>query len=108
MVHNGYQEFLLEHPDGEKGISPPKNFDMPEDVIEHYCLREKALADGFVYVAVSKGMYGLPQAGIIAQQLLEERLGKEGYSQSKFTPGLWSHECRPVQFSLVVDDFGVK
>ena len=40
--------------------------------------------------------------------MLEERLGKEGYLQSKFTPGLWSHEWRPVQFSLVVDDFGVK
>ena len=24
------------------------------------------------------------------------------------TPGLWRHVTRPVQFSLVVDDFGVK
>ena len=53
-------------------------------------------------------MYGLPQSGIIAQELLEEKLGKEGYKQSEFNPGLWSHEWRPIQFSLVVDNFGVK
>ena len=53
-------------------------------------------------------MYGLPQAGIIAQQLLEERLAKHGYCQSKTTPGLWRHDTRPISFSLVVDNFGVK
>ena len=82
--------------------------DMPEDVIEHYNLREKATPDGYVYCEIQKGMYGLPQAGIIAQQLLEERLGKHGYHQSKTTPGLWKHDTRPIDFSLVVDDFGVK
>ena len=25
-----------------------------------------------------------------------------------YTPGLWRHVTKPVQFSLVVDDFGVK
>jgi len=82
--------------------------DMPEDVIEHYKLRKIATPDGFVYCEIQKGMYGLPQAGIIAQELLEERLAKHGYRQSKITPGLWTHETRPISFSLVVDDFGVK
>ena len=49
-----------------------------------------------------------PQAGIIAQVLLEDRLGKHGYSQSKIIPGLWTHDTRPILFSLVVDDFTVK
>ena len=53
-------------------------------------------------------MYGLPQAGILAQKLLEKRLKKKGYYQSMYTPGLRLHEWRPIQFSLVVDDFGVK
>ncbi len=53
-------------------------------------------------------MYGLPQAGIIAQELLAKRLKEHGYSQSETTPGLWKHEWRPIAFSLVVDDFGVK
>ena len=83
-----------------------KNF--PEDVIEHYNLRELATNDGKLYVEISKGMYGLPQAGIIAQELLEARLGKHGYKQSRFTPGLWTHKWRPIAFSLIVDDFGVK
>jgi hypothetical protein len=53
-------------------------------------------------------MYGLPQAGIIAQELLEEHLRKAGYTQSKITPGYWKHTWCPISFTLVVDDFGVK
>jgi hypothetical protein len=53
-------------------------------------------------------MYGLPQAGIIAQDLLTKQLHKAGYQQSKVTPGCWRHEWRPISFTLVVDNFGVK
>ena len=53
-------------------------------------------------------MYGLPQAGLIAQKLLEQRLNKEEYYQSEHTPGLWTHKWRPITFSLCLDDFGVK
>jgi hypothetical protein len=53
-------------------------------------------------------VHSLPQAGIIAQELLEERLAKHGYHQSKTAPGLWTHDTRPINFSLVVDVFGVK
>ena len=80
----------------------------PQDVIDHYHLNEKVDANGTLYIRVAKGMYGLPQAGIIAQKLLEERLGDEGYTQSDKTPGFWKHSWRPISFSLVVDDFGVK
>ncbi len=52
--------------------------DMPKDVIAHYKLNEIATPDGYIYCKIQKGMYGLPQAGIIAQQLLEERLEKDG------------------------------
>ena len=53
-------------------------------------------------------MYGLLQAGLLANKLLEKRLNINGYFQSKLVPGLWKHEWRPIQFTLVVDDFGVK
>jgi hypothetical protein len=53
-------------------------------------------------------MYGLPQAGILANQLLTKRLEPHGYYQCRHTPGLWRHKWRPVLFSLVVDDFGIK
>jgi hypothetical protein len=65
-------------------------------------------SDGYVYCEIQKGMYGLPQAGIIAQELLEERLAKYGYHQSKIIPGFWSHKTRPICFTLVVDDFAIK
>ena len=81
--------------------------DFHESVVEHYNLKEIS-QDGWVYVEVAKGMYGLPQAGILAQKLLEERLKDAGYHQSEYTPGLWTHEWRPICFTLVVDDFGVK
>ena len=53
-------------------------------------------------------MYGLPQSGLLAQQLLEKRLNAEGYNQDTLVPGLWTHTCRPITITLCVDDFGVK
>jgi hypothetical protein len=53
-------------------------------------------------------MYGLPQAGIIAQELLQERLAKVGYHQSNIIPELWPHETRKLCFTLVVDNFAIK
>jgi hypothetical protein len=50
----------------------------------------------------------LPQAGILAQELLEKWLNEHGYSQSKAVPGLWTHKTHPILFTLTVDDFGVK
>jgi len=52
--------------------------DMPDDVIAHDTLRDNATPDGYIYCEIQKGMYGLPQAGIIAQLLLEEGLAKHG------------------------------
>ena len=65
--------------------------DIPENVIEKYELKSKE-EDCQVYVEIRKGMYGLPQAGILAQKLLEKRLKNKGYYQSMYTPGLWLHE----------------
>jgi hypothetical protein len=53
-------------------------------------------------------MYGLPQAGIIAQQLLEKRFQQHKYRQSKTTPSLWKHDTQPISFNLVVDNFKEK
>jgi hypothetical protein len=37
----------------------------PTAIIENYSLNEKVL-DGYVYMEIQKDMYGLPQAGILA------------------------------------------
>ena len=82
--------------------------DLLEDVIEHYQLKDMETPEGCFYVEIRKGMYGLLQAGLLTQELLKQRLNKHGYSQSQFTPGLWTHQSRPICFSLVFNDFGVK
>ena len=79
----------------------------PEEIIEQYGLREK-VHKGFVWIKIIRTMYGLPQAGILSNKLLRKRLAKDGYFKLPHTPGLWKHVCRPVWFTLVVDDFGVK
>ncbi len=53
-------------------------------------------------------MYGLPQASILANQLLDKHLATKGYYQCQHTPGLWSPVWQDVTFCLVVDDFGIK
>ena len=63
---------------------------------------------GFIYLEIRKVIYGLPQAGLLANKLLRKRLAPEGFYEVAHTPGLWKHISRPIQFSLVVDDFGVK
>jgi hypothetical protein len=80
---------------------------IPEDIIEQYGLRELA-HNGYVYAEIRKGMYGLPQAGRIANDALVPYLERNGYMQSKHTHGLFTHTTRPTAFSLIVDDFGVK
>ena len=53
-------------------------------------------------------MYGLPQAGIIAQELLKKRLAEYGYHQSKIINGFWKHKTRRICLCFVVNDFTVK
>ena len=78
---------------------------LPDHTIKQYDLEKKALK-GMVYVEMRRCVYGLPQAGALAN-LLKERLAPAGYYEVRHTPGLWKHISRPVAFSLV-DDFGVK
>ena len=39
---------------------------IPEEIIKEYKLRDKVTPHGYVYIMATKGMYGLPQAGLIA------------------------------------------
>jgi hypothetical protein len=102
------KDFYLNTPMSRYEYMRIKLTDIPEEIIVEYKLREIATPDGHVYIEIRKGMYGLPQAGIIAQQLLEKRLAKVGYHQSKIVPGLWTHITRDICFTLVVDDFAIK
>ena len=80
---------------------------IPNEIIEQYNL-QKIAKDGKVYTEINKGMYGLPQSGILANHKLKRDLLPFGYFPCRHTPGLWKHVWRPITFTLVVDDFGVK
>ena len=80
---------------------------LPDEIFEKYNLR-KIFHNEYVYFKIKMGMYGLPEAGILANNLLKKRLRKHGYYECQFTPRLYQHVWRPIILSLVVDDFGVK
>ena len=80
---------------------------IPQDIIAKYHMNEYE-HNGAVLVAVHKGIYGLPQAGKLAQDRLVEHLAKHGYHQAANTPCLFKHDSNSVSFTLVVDDFGIK
>jgi hypothetical protein len=79
---------------------------VPEDIIAHYHLLDVATSKGYIYCKIRQGMYGLLQAGMIAQELLEKWLKEHGYNQSKTTPGLWTHEWHPITFFLLSTTLG--
>jgi hypothetical protein len=61
-----------------------------QEIIDDYGLLEVA-HDGRVYTTIQKGMYGLPQAGILENEFLQRRLALDGYRPTKNTHGLWKH-----------------
>jgi hypothetical protein len=78
----------------------------PEEIVQKYNLGALAV-DGWVYNEIRKGMYGLKQAGLLANQLLQTRVAPFGYYPARNTPGPWMHKMRTLAFSLIVDDFAV-
>jgi hypothetical protein len=80
---------------------------LPLDIIEKYDLKRLSV-NSWVYLEIRKGMYGLKQAGLLANQLLQKRLKPFGYYAARHTHGLWLQNTKPTAFSLVVDDFAVK
>lgn len=82
--------------------------DIPQSIKDAYNLDALVHTDGYVYVRIEKGMYGLPQAGILAYERLVLHLAKYGYAPVTSTPGYFKHHTKPISFVLVVDDFLVK
>ncbi len=83
----------------------------PSWTINQYNLHKHAY-NGFVYIEMRRAVWGLPQAGILANKHLWQTLAMFVYFGCDNTPGLCydesSHEPHPVLFTLVVDNFGVK
>ena len=67
---------------------------LPEDIINHYNLRDLITEDGYIYIRIDKGMYGLKNAAILAYDNLKPHLAKFGYSPVPGTVGLWQHATK--------------
>jgi hypothetical protein len=70
---------------------------LPEEIILQYNLGD-IVHNGYIYLEVRKGMYGLPQAGILANQLLVKRLAPFGYAPVTHTPDYGSTNTAPSYF----------
>jgi hypothetical protein len=65
----------------------------PEEIIQKYNLSALAV-DGWVYIEIRKGMYGLKQAGLLANQLLQTLKRNQAWKCHMY-PGV--HHRRPVR-----------
>ena len=81
---------------------------IPDKIVDQYSLKDLVTPDGWVYIEIRKRMYGIKQAGLIANVRLTAHLAKYGYAPTPRTPGLWRHHTCNISFCLVIDDFGVK
>jgi hypothetical protein len=99
------KNFYLDTPMPDPEYVQVKITDIPAEFIEEYNLADKA-HDGWIYFEIQQGCYGLPQLGILANNLLCSHLVLEDYYEAASTPGLWCHKWRPIHFCLIIDDFG--
>ncbi|KAL7478346.1 LOW QUALITY PROTEIN: hypothetical protein ACHAW6_006995, partial [Cyclotella cf. meneghiniana] len=86
---------------------------LPQAEMTLNLLRQSNVAPKVSAYAYMNGPYDfnkmpLAPMGCAVQELLERRLNENGFRQSTLTPGLWTHNSKPIQFTLVVDDFGIK
>ena len=80
---------------------------IPDGIMTQYKLKEKAV-DGYVFVCIKKGMYGLKEAAILAYNQLCTFLNKYGYYHVAGTTGMFKHRTKPTAFCVCIDDIGLK
>lgn len=116
MDYTGHKELLLKHTIEMKRLIETEIQWLTKDDIEQYTLDNKATPEDIVNVKIRKGMYGLPQAGLLAQEL-EKHLNAKGFQQSSihrtvdkwhmtnsvcprggwlWNKMLWKGECMPL------------
>ena len=79
----------------------------PEHIIQEYDLWKK-VRNSFIYLEIRRSIYGSPQADMLSNKYLKDKLPPHIYYEAPCTHNLWKHIYRTLQFSLVVDNFGVK
>lgn len=81
---------------------------MPDVSCRKYIHDPSMIRNGCILVEIILALYGLLQAGRLSQQRLIRHLEVHGYKQATHTSCLFNHISRPVSFTLIVDNFGIK
>ena len=66
-----FKNFYLGTPFPEARYTKMKIDILPDEIIDKYNLRN-IVHNGWVYIKIKKGMYGLKEAGVLANKLLKE------------------------------------
>ena len=72
-----------------------------QEIIDAYNLTSLIDDQGWIYMRIEKGMYGLKHAGIISNQEFVKHMAPFGYHHVQNTPGLWVHDSKKIIFNLV-------
>ena len=80
---------------------------IPQDTIYKYDLADNKI-NGFLYVRVEQGMYGLVQAVITSHTGLREHICPFVYDPAPIMSGLWFQNKKGIIFTLVVENFGIR
>jgi hypothetical protein len=102
------KDFYLNTPLDRKEYMVIHSSQIPDAFHTEHDIKHLCNSKGYYLMEISKGIYGLPQAGKLAQDRLIKHLADAGYVQADNTACLFRHVSRPVWFTLVVDDFGIK
>ena len=80
---------------------------IPAEIFQQYRLKDLS-HKGFLYMEIQKCVYGLIQSEKLSNDKLMLHLDEYGYEPAPITSDFWRNQTRHLQFSLAVDDFGVK
>ena len=80
---------------------------LPQEIVDHYNLKDIVAAGGYVYMEIKKGMTRLKKAGRLASNRLTKNMAINGYATVLHTPSLWHHHMLDLLFSIFVNDFGI-
>ena len=100
------KDFYLNTPLKKKRYGKVRAKYIPEETNKKHNLKRYIEDDGWIHFEIGKGIYGIPEAGRLANDMLQTRLKRYWYIEATHTPGYWKHIWKPISWTLIVDEFG--
>ena len=89
------RKYYLEAPIGHSEYTRLHIRLITPDINVHFNLNVLVYQDGWIYMEIIRGVYGITQVGILANNLIQQHLIDHGYFRFKLSPGFWQHVWRP-------------